>query len=306
MEKETAASQESMIQEDPVIRQLVCWGRERDAVRAMVLTGSRANPRAAVDAWSDYDAILVVEDIHPFFTDRAWLQDFGPVLAAYWDPIHPAPGYAVEQVGNVVLYQDGLCVDFTLWSVELLGQIARAPALPAVLDDGYAVLLDKDGLSAGLPSPTHTAYIPTPPGDEAYQQVIQDFLSDVPYVAKCLRRDELLPAKWCLDCDMKHVFLRRMLEWRMELDRDWSAPVGVLGRGLKSRLPPEIWARLESTYVGAGIEENWEALFRTLALFYEVAVEVGGQLGYAYPHDVHRRVVAYAQQVRNADCGRPE
>ena len=62
--------------------------------------------------------------------------------------------------------------------------------------------------------------------------------------------------------------------------------------------PPEIWSELESTYVGAGIEENWDALFRTLALFRKVAVEVAGQLGYAYPHDVHRRVVVHAQRVR--------
>ena len=28
-------------------------------------------------------------------------------------------------------------------------------------------------------------------------------------MAKCLWRDEIFPAKWCLDYDMKHVYLRR-------------------------------------------------------------------------------------------------
>jgi aminoglycoside 6-adenylyltransferase len=123
----------------------------------------------------------------------------------------------------------------------------------------------------------------------------------VPYVAKCLRRDELLPAKYCLDCDMKHVFLRQMLEWRAALDHDWSLPAGFLGRGLKKRLPPEIWSELERTYVGVGIEDNWEALFRTLALFRRVAVEVGAALGYAYPLDMDQRVVAYARQARGLE-----
>ena len=131
--------------------------------------------------------------------------------------------------------------------------------------------------------------------------MVEDFFSDVPYVAKCLRRDELMPAKWCLDYDMKHNFLRQMLDWRMELDRDWSAPTGFLGKGLKMHLPPEIWSRLEGTYAGAGIEENWDALFRTLALFRQVAVEVAEQLVYAYPYDVDRRVVAYAQKVRGME-----
>ena len=290
-----------MIRKDPVIQRLVRWGQEREAVRAMLLTSSRANPSAPVDALSDYDVLLVVEDIHPFFEDRAWLQDFGQVLVVYWDPIHPAPGYDIEQVGNVILYQDGLGIDFILWPVELLRQIAQAPALPADLDTGYAVLLDKDHLASRLRAPTYSAYIPAPPTNEIYQKVVEDFFSDVPYVAKCLWRDELLPAKWCLDFDMKHTFLRQMLDWRTELDHGWSVPTGVLGRGLKKRLPPEIWSGLESTYVGAGIEENWDALFRTLALFRQVAVEVVDHLGYAYPHDMDRGVVAYAHQVRRLE-----
>jgi aminoglycoside 6-adenylyltransferase len=119
-------------------------------------------------------------------------------------------------------------------------------------------------------------------------------------VAKCLRRDELLPAKYCLDLDMKHNFLRQMLDWRMECAHNWSAPTGFLGRGLKKALPPDLWSQVERTYVGAGIEENWEALFRTLALFRQVAVGVAEQLGYVYPDEMDRRVVAYAREVKDA------
>lgn len=128
--------------------------------------------------------------------------------------------------------------------------------------------------------------------------LINDFLSDAPYVAKCLWRDELLPAKWCLDYDMKHVYLRQLLEWRMEIDQGWSVPAGSLGKGLKKRLPPDLWAQVEQTYAGARIADNWEALARTLDLFRRVAVEVGEQLGYAYPHDLHQRVNAYVDQIR--------
>lgn len=281
-----------------VVRQLIQWADQNHSVRAMLLTSSRANPRAPVDALSDYDVVLVVLDIHPFFEDRSWLQDFGDVLVAYWDPIHPAPDYGVEQVGNVTQYADGLKIDFTLWPVELLRQIAEAPSLPADLDAGYTVLVDKDHLTDGMQAPTYTAYIPTPPTDEAYQKVVEDFFSDAPYVAKCLWRDELLPAKWCLDYDMKHIFLRQILEWWVELDHDWSVPTGHLGRGLKKRLPPEIWSQLESTYVGARTADNWKALFRTLALFRRVAIDVGEQLGYAYPLDLDRRVTSYVQQIQ--------
>ena len=100
---------------------------------------------------------------------------------------------------------------------------------------------------------------------------------------------------------MKHVYLRRMLEWRMERDHDWSEPVDRLGKGLKKRLPADLWEELEGTYAGAGIEKNWEALFRTLALFRRVATDVADDLGYAYPRDLDRRVTEYVRAIRDLD-----
>jgi aminoglycoside 6-adenylyltransferase len=291
------------IQEDEVIERLQAWAQEQDPVRAMLLTSTRAVPNAAVDALSDYDVILVVQDIQPFFDDRRWLAAFGRVLVSYWDPVHPDPDYGIEQTGNVIQYEDGLKIDFTLWPVERMRRIAAAPALLAELDAGYAILLDKDGLTEGLPAPGYTAYIPPRPSEDTFQRVVEEFFSDVPYVAKCLLRGELLPAKWALDYDMKHLYLRQMLEWRVECDHDWSVPVGALGKGLQKRLPPALWSRLEESYAGAGIEENWMALFRTIALYRQVACEVAEHLGYTYPHDLDQRVTAFVQKMKLA---RPE
>ena len=131
--------------------------------------------------------------------------------------------------------------------------------------------------------------------------MINDFLSDAPYVAKCLWRDELLPAKWCLDYDMKHIYLRPMLEWLVGINYDWSVPVGSLGKGLKKQLPPGIWALVEQTYAGAQLADNWQALARTMALFRQVAIQVGQHLGYAYPHDLHQRVWAYVEHIRQLE-----
>jgi aminoglycoside 6-adenylyltransferase len=207
--------------------------------------------------------------------------------------------FGFEQCGNVVQYADGLKIDFTLWPVSLFQQIVAAPVLPDELDAGYRVLLDKDHLTATMRPPTGTAYVPKPPTITTYQTLINDFLSDAPYVAKCLWRDELLPAKWCLDCDMKHTYLRQMLEWRMVIDHGWSVPAGNLGKGLKKRLPPDIWAQVEQSYVGAQLTDNWEALKHTMALFRQVAIEVGEHLGYAYPHELHQRVTAYVDHIKH-------
>jgi aminoglycoside 6-adenylyltransferase len=97
---------------------------------------------------------------------------------------------------------------------------------------------------------------------------------------------------------MKHVHLRPMLEWRMGVEHNWSIPTGSLGKGLKKKLPPEIWSWLEDTYAGANIQDNWEALFRTITLFREVAMQVGAGLGYGYPLELDQRVTAFVQKMQ--------
>ena len=85
-------------------------------------------------------------------------------------------------------------------------------------------------------------------------------------------------------------------------DRTWLVDTrGFLGKGLKKRLPREIWAQVEQTYVGARLADNWEALAHTMALFRRVAVEVGEHLGYAYPDDLHQRVSAYVDHIKQLE-----
>jgi aminoglycoside 6-adenylyltransferase len=88
------------------------------------------------------------------------------------------------------------------------------------------------------------------------------------------------------------------------LDHGWAVPVGNLGKGLKKRLPPDIWSELERCYAGAGVAENWEALYRTIDLYRRVAVEVGDHLGYAYPHELDQRVTAYAREIQRMERAR--
>jgi aminoglycoside 6-adenylyltransferase len=131
--------------------------------------------------------------------------------------------------------------------------------------------------------------------------LIQEFWNDAAYTAKNLWRDNLIAAKYNLDVIMKFHVLRQFLEWQMEIEHNWSVRPGAYGKGLKKWINPELWAEFERTYVGAGIEENWDALFKTINLFRKVASEVGDHLGYVYPNDLDRRMMAYLRKVKNLD-----
>ena len=287
--------------ENEAIQLLVSWGETHPSVRAMILTSTRTVPNATLDILSDYDVILALTDIHPFFESRDWLEAFGHVLVLYRDPLQLEEG--LETSAYVVQYEDGLKIDFTLMPVELVQRMVAAPKLDDELDAGYRVLLDKDGLTSGLKSPTYKAYIPTPPSEAQYLERVELFFHEATYVAKFLWRDDLLAAKYVFDNAMKQDNLLPMLEWRMEIYHDWTMKPGPYGRRLKQWLRPDLWKALEATYVGADVEENWQAMFRTIDLFETVGIEVAAHLGYAYPHDLHRRAVDYLQAVKQLDGG---
>jgi aminoglycoside 6-adenylyltransferase len=288
---------------DPVIQRLIDWARRRDSIRCLLLTSSRANPYAPVDALSDYDVLLGVTDVRAYHTDRSYLNELGEVLVVYHDPLRIEAGF--ERFADITQYADGTKIDYTFYPTDYFQWLAAQPALPEDLNLGYQVLVDKDGLASGLQRPTHRAYIPTPPGEAEYLTVIEEFFHEATYVAKNLWRGELIFWKHCLDEMMKGQMLRRMLEWRMEIEHGWSVKTGVHGRGLQARTRPELWAALEATYTGADVEENWAALFETIALFRQVAQEVGEALGYAYPDKLERRVAAYLQWVQELPSADP-
>lgn len=283
-----------------VIDHLIEWADQQLSVRAMLLTSSRAVPNAQLDVLSDYDVILVVRDVEPFYEDRSWLRDFGPVLAVYRDPLEPYLGFL--QAGYVTQYENGLKIDFRVWPVALLERIVDEPQLPDELDAGYRILLDKEHFTDTLKQPTFAAYIPRPPTLARYQEIIELFYLDAAYVAKFLWRGDVLAAKHLLDYYIKQDHLRPMLEWCIEIDHNWSVKPGPYMRGLHRWLRPDLWIELENTYTGAVLEDNLDALSKTVVLFRKVASEVGASLGYAYPRDLDRRALAYLEKVKRLDA----
>src|SRR6266571_1994612 len=228
-----------------VIRRLVAWGEKRPDIRSMVLTSSRARADETVDSLSDYDVILAVADIDAFVHDDAWQFEYGEPMVRWGDQ---AELDGVTTYFRGVVYVDDVKIDYTIWPDELLERVAEREVLPEDLDVGYRVLLDKDGRTSGWSPATYKAHIPARPTEREYRDLVEEFWWGTTYVAKSLRRDELVFARFVLDFDLRLVALRRFLEWRIELDHGWSVRPGVYGRGLKRLLPGNLWSELALTY----------------------------------------------------------
>lgn len=280
---------------DAVLTRLVAWGESHWSVQAMILTSSRARTDETEDHLSDYDVIVAVRDAEDFAQYDGWVSAYAHPLAR-WGDEDELLGLPTWFRG--VVYEDGVKVDYTIWPEALLERVAEQDTLPEGLDVGYRVLLDKDDRTAHWKTPTYRAHIPVRPTADEYRALVEEFWWDSTYVAKALWRGQLTFAKFCLDYDMKLVALRRCLEWWIEIRNDWTVWPGKFGSDLERTLPSELWSELAGTYVGPDLEENWDALFRTTALFRRVATEVGDALGYAYPQEVDDGVTAQLAAVR--------
>lgn len=263
-------------------------------IRAVVLTSSRARPGGPVDLLSDYDVILAVSDVERFLRDDEWLRHHGEPMVRWGDK-----GRLLGQPTcfRGVVYTDYVKIDYSIWPVELLTLVAFCDPLPDCLDVGYRVLLDKDGAAASWRRPTYRAHIPDKPSESEFRALVEEFWWDATYVAKSLWRGDIAFARWILEDGLRAGALRRMLEWRIEVEQGWSMKPGVRGRGLQRLLPPGYWAALDQTYTGAGTDESWLALNGTAELFRQAAKEVAAALGYGYPADVDGKVSEYTKWV---------
>jgi hypothetical protein len=246
-------------------------------VRLVVLTSTRARAEGPPDELSDYDVIVALDDLDRFDPAAAYGEP-----AARWGDEHDVHG--ARTLFRGVVYRDGVKIDWTLWPASVPALVAEH-GLDDALDVGYRVLFDRDGAAAGWPPPTFRAHIPRRPAEAEYRALVEEFWWSATYVVKARARGERLFERFVLDVDLTHDVLRRMLEWLVELDRDWAWKPGAYGRGIERELPPDVAAELEAA---AGSYE------RTVGLFRRVARVVGERLGYAYP-----------QAAEDAVAGRP-
>lgn len=273
-----------MRDEEQVLDELRQWVHSQEDIRAVILDGSRANPSADTDIFSDYDIDMYVRDVQPFLDSDSWLEAFGPILARW--PSKPPVGDG-DGTYRLVIFEDGVRIDFGVSPISSLSRVKDA-----------LVLVDKDNaLEDALPA-TFEGYIVQKPTEDEFGDVTSEFWWDATYVAKSLWRDELFHARYMLDCLLRSEYLRKMIERHIGVEHNWSANPNKYGRWFKKLVPPDVWTEIEGTFAGPIFEDNWDALFTTTGVFRRLAVQVGTALGYRYPSDIDERITGYMLKIR--------
>jgi aminoglycoside 6-adenylyltransferase len=93
--------------------------------------------------------------------------------------------------------------------------------------------------------------------------------------------------------------LMKMLEWYVGVKTQFQRGPGKLGKHLKQRLEPELWAMLEKTYSDAGYDNTWEALDAICRLFRLTARRVAEHMRLDYPLREDESITAHLRHVRS-------
>ncbi|AFH64809.1 aminoglycoside 6-adenylyltransferase [Paenibacillus caseinilyticus] len=271
---------------------ILSFANEEEGIRAVIMNGSRVNPKAGRDPFQDYDIVFFVRQVGPFVRDRSWVRRFGGMMIMQTpDEMETEPDASGEYSRFAFLMQfaDGNRIDLTLIPYE------RRDKLPG--DSLSVLLLDKDGTLEPYPPPSDRDYLTQPPAPQSFAACCNEFWWVSTYVAKGLWRRELPYAKTMMEGPVRSMLVR-MLEWHVGIHSGFTAATGKAGKHLEKHLAPKLWEAYVGTYADGDYDRIWEAMFVMGGLFRETAQDVASHFGYAYPEEDDRRVTAHLHYVR--------
>lgn len=133
---------------------IVGTARKDDRIRAVILSGSRANPNAPRDAFQDFDVVYAVTDLEPFRHNLEWIKRFGELMILQLpdEMADPPPGPG-DGFAYLMQFADGNRIDLTICPLARLAERSR--------DSLSVALLDKNGVIGPLDPPSERDYLVT-------------------------------------------------------------------------------------------------------------------------------------------------
>ncbi len=268
---------------EQLLQRICVWAESQQNIRAIVMMGSYARGRA--DELSDLDIEIFARDTKSYLTSGFWMSEIGPVIV--YLSLHNDLGSPTR----LVIFRDGLKVDFTISPASVLASIVDGRKLPPLYDHGYRVLVDKDQLAGRLPAASLRSPLTRVPTEQEFNDVAQEFWFEAYHVAKYLRRDDLWAVKF-RDWNLKELLLK-MLEWSEKSLHGWDYETGDHGIRIREWTDPSVLARLGGVFARFDAADSWRALQTTIDVFRDIAQDTAGRLRYHYPEEVDHQLSDY-------------
>lgn len=276
----------TMRTESEMLNLIIQTAKEDPRIRAAYLEGSRVNPKVPKDIFQDYDVVYIVNETRSFIEDKSWIDRFGERL---FMQIPEATVYSNDNIdesyGWLMQFKDGNRLDL---HVTLYDKAKSQLEL-------YKVLVDKEGLFSLKEQNSDEIYWIKKPTEDEFLCTCNEFWWCLDNVAKGLWRDELPYVLDMLDFNIRPM-LKRLLEWKIGIDYDFSISAGKSCKYMKTLLP-EYYQRFLNTYTTAERDVIWHSVFDMCELFDEVAQWIADKLMFSYDFVEAKNCMKYLKDI---------
>jgi aminoglycoside 6-adenylyltransferase len=278
------------------IRNLITdFAQYDNRIRAVLLNGSRANPKLIPDRLQDFDIVFIVDNLKSFTSDHTWTNIFGEkIISQLPDDMTFGKDYNKEESIDfhyLMLFNDGNRIDLTLFPKENFKSDFKSDSLTILW-------VDKDNLFSKIPQSSDKNYHISKPTEKEFSDTCNEFWWVSTYVAKGLLRDEITYSKDMLETVVRPMFMK-VIEWKVGIENDFNVSFGKAGKYMKAYLPNEFYTKVLRTYSNFETEENWKALFLLTEIFKETSNYVAQKLNFSIDRTEVQNVISYLRKQYN-------
>ncbi len=269
---------------------------KEENIRAAYIEGSRTNPNAPEDIFQDYDIVYIVTTTKPFREDKEWINNFGKILYMHYPEDNVFYPSDVENCyGWQIQFADGNRMDLHVCTKE--NALANLEL--------YQILVDKDGIVPYPQETTDERYWVKEPREIEFKCTCSDFWWCLNNVAKGLWRNELPYAMDVINFVLR-PHLKRLLEWKMGIENNFSVSAGKSCKYFKKYLQEETYRQFLATYSIAEIESIWNSVFEMCDLFQSTAVELSKKQKFVYDFEQAENSLSFLHHVRKLPANAKE
>ena len=269
---------------------------KEENIRAAYIEGSRTNPNAPEDIFQDYDIVYIVTTTEPFREDKEWINNFGKILYMHYPEDNVFYPSDVENCyGWQIQFADGNRMDLHVCTKE--NALANLEL--------YQILVDKDGIVPYPQETTDERYWVKEPREIEFKCTCSDFWWCLNNVAKGLWRNELPYAMDVINFVLR-PHLKRLLEWKMGIENNFSVSAGKSCKYFKKYLQEETYRQFLATYSIAEIESIWNSVFEMCDLFQSTAVELSKKQKFVYDFEQAENSLSFLHHVRKLPANAKE
>jgi len=195
---------------------------------------------------------------------------------------------------RLVIFKGGFKVDFGFYPMEIL-KIMANNKLPNEFNMGYKVLVDKDKLTSKIPPPDYEGFKEKQPKEREFHDLIKEFWFEVYHVAKYLWRQDLWSVQFRLNGIHQRILLK-MICWNEAAKYEWNYTTHRIGKRLRDWISNDTFVDLHTVFPRFDVNEGWDAIKTTIALFQKLSHETAAILDYSDLTDLENNMGGFVAQ----------